>query len=127
MQILIAVLTISIVIAVNIFLQGLTILMIILTILFTAVGFFLVSVHLPLYFNSLSYEKTDDAIIKYSGVYLKRKEIIRFYSIQRTTVINAPFSFNSVTFTAQGGEVTLPFLYSESVVELSLIVKECNG
>ena len=83
-------------------------------------------VHLPMYFNSISYTATDTEVMKSSGVFFKVHQSIRYTSIQYTTVVSSPFSqytgFNFIIFFVYGGQLRLLFLKqsdAKEIIELS--------
>jgi membrane protein YdbS with pleckstrin-like domain len=83
-------------------------------------------VHLPMYFNSISYTATDTEVMKSSGVFFKVHQSIRYTSIQYTTVVSTPFSqytgFNFIIFFVYGGQLRLLFLKqpdAKEIIELS--------
>ncbi len=83
-------------------------------------------VHLPMYFNSISYTATDTEVMKSSGVFFKVHQSIRYSSIQYTTVVSSPFSqytgFNFIIFFVYGGQLRLLFLKqsdAKEIIELS--------
>ena len=47
---------------------------------------FVMFVYLPLYFASLSYEMTDEKIIRHSGVFMKVHQSVRYSTVQYSTV-----------------------------------------
>ena len=88
--------------------------MILLCIIFLAAGFFTAIIYLPIYFKNLNYYVSNDRIIKESGFYFKKKQIIRIDKIQFTTSVSTPFSkltgLNFIVLYAYGGMMTVMFL-----------------
>lgn len=60
------------------FLSFIPIVMILLCIIFLAAGFFTAIIYLPIYFKNLNYYVSNDRIIKESGFYFKKKQIILY-------------------------------------------------
>ena len=89
------------------FLSFIPIVMILLCIIFLAAGFFTAIIYLPIYFKNLNYYVSNDRIIKESGFYFKKKQIIRIDKIQFTTSVSTPFSkltgLNFIVLYAYGG------------------------
>lgn len=99
-------------------------LMILLNILFFAAGFFLVVIYLPVYFRNLRYYVIDnDKIVKESGFFFKKKQIISIDRIQYTTSVSTPFNkftgLNFLVLYAYGGLMTIMFLNKNDFEELS--------
>ncbi|MGN1480414.1 PH domain-containing protein [Porcipelethomonas sp.] len=105
------------------FLSFIPIVMITLCIIFFAVGFFLALIYLPVYFKNLNYYVSDDKIIKESGFYFRKKQIIRLNKIQFTTSVSTPFSrltgLNFIILYAYGGIMTVMFLSDRDFAELT--------
>ena len=93
------------------FLSFIPIVMILLCIIFLAAGFFTAIIYLPIYFKNLNYYVSNDRIIKESGFYFKKKQIIRIDKIQFTTSVSTPFSkltgLNFIVLYAYGGMMTV--------------------
>ncbi|HHX57296.1 MAG TPA: PH domain-containing protein [Clostridiales bacterium] len=89
---------------------------------FITICFFVAIIYLPLYFKSVNYYATDRKIIKHSGVFYKTNQVMRFDSIQYTTVISTLFSkktgFNFVMLNAFGGRMILTFLKQRDLEEI---------
>ena len=72
---------------------------------------FVMFVYLPLYFASLSYEMTDEKIIRHSGVFMKVHQSVRYSTVQYSTVVSTPFSdktgLNFVILFVYGGSLRL--------------------
>lgn len=89
---------------------------------FITICFFVAIIYLPLYFKSVNYYATDKKIIKHSGVFYKTNQVMRFDSIQYTTVISTLFSkktgFNFVMLNAFGGRMILTFLKQRDLEEI---------
>lgn len=89
---------------------------------FITICFFVAVIYLPLYFKSVNYYATDRKIIKHSGVFYKTNQVMRFDSIQYTTVISTLFSkktgFNFVMLNAFGGRMILTFLKQRDLEEI---------
>lgn len=98
-------------------------LMILLNILFFAAGFFLVVIYLPVYFRNLCYYVVDEKIIKVSGFFFIKKQILSFDKIQYTTSVATPFNkftgLNLLLLYAYGGLMTIMFLNKNDFEELS--------
>ena len=102
------------------FLSFIPIVMILLCIIFLAAGFFTAIIYLPIYFKNLNYYVSNDRIIKESGFYFKKKQIIRIDKIQFTTSVSTPFSkltgLNFIVLYAYGGMMTVMFLSDHDFV-----------
>ena len=90
-------------------------------------------VHLPMFFNSISYSATETEVTKSSGVFIKVHQSVRYSSIQYTTRISSPLSqytgFNFIIFFIYGGQLRLLFLKRSDADEIirlsgSISVKE---
>ena len=103
------------------FLSFIPIVMILLCIIFLAAGFFTAIIYLPIYFKNLNYYVSNDRIIKESGFYFKKKQIIRIDKIQFTTSVSTPFSkltgLNFIVLYAYGGMMTVMFLSDHEYAE----------
>ena len=62
-------------------------LMIFLNIIFFAAGFFITVIYLPIYFRNLCYYVSDEKIIKVSGFFFIKKQIMKLETIQYTTCL----------------------------------------
>lgn len=98
-----------------------------------AIACFEMFVHLPMYFNSISYYATETEVTKSSGVFIKVHQSVRYSSIQYTTRITSPLSqhtgFNFIIFFVYGGQLRLLFLKradADEIIRLSgsISVKE---
>ncbi|MBQ6033955.1 PH domain-containing protein [Ruminococcus sp.] len=98
-----------------------------------AIACFEMFVHLPMYFNSISYSATETEVTKSSGVFIKVHQSVRYSSIQYTTRITSPLSqhtgFNFIIFFVYGGQLRLLFLKradADEIISLSgsISVKE---
>ena len=98
-----------------------------------AIACFEMFVHLPMYFNSISYSATETEVTKSSGVFIKVHQSVRYSSIQYTTRITSPLSqhtgFNFIIFFVYGGQLRLLFLKradADEIIRLSgsISVKE---
>ncbi len=98
-----------------------------------AIACFEMFVHLPMYFNSISYSATETEVTKSSGVFIKVHQSVRYSSIQYTTRISSPLSqhtgFNFIIFFVYGGQLRLLFLKradADEIIRLSgsISVKE---
>lgn len=109
------------------FLSFIPIVMILLCIIFLAAGFFTAIIYLPIYFKNLNYYVSNDRIIKESGFYFKKKQIIRIDKIQFTTSVSTPFSkltgFNFIVLYAYGGMMTVMFLSDHDFAEFNYNLK----
>lgn len=109
------------------FLSFIPIVMILLCIIFLAAGFFTAIIYLPIYFKNLNYYVSNDRIIKESGFYFKKKQIIRIDKIQFTTSVSTPFSkltgLNFIVLYAYGGMMTVMFLSDHDFVEFNYNLK----
>lgn len=87
-----------------------------------AIACFEMFVHLPMFFNSISYSATSTEVTKSSGVFIKVHQSVRYSSIQYTTVISSPFSqytgFNFIIFFVYGGQLRLLFLKQSDAQEI---------
>lgn len=87
-----------------------------------AIACFEMFVHLPMFFNSISYSATSTEVTKSSGVFIKVHQSVRYSSIQYTTVISNPFSqytgFNFIIFFVYGGQLRLLFLKQADAQEI---------
>lgn len=88
---------------------------------------FMIFVYLPIYFSSLSYEMTDEKIIRHSGVFMKVHQSVRYSTVQYSTVVNTPFSdktgMNFVILFVYGGSLRLLFLNKDNAME---ILRRCG-
>ena len=109
------------------FLSFIQIVMILLCIIFLAAGFFTAIIYLPIYFKNLNYYVSNDRIIKESGFYFKKKQIIRIDKIQFTTSVSTPFSkltgLNFIVLYAYGGMMTVMFLSDHDFAEFNYNLK----
>ena len=109
------------------FLSFIPIVMILLCIIFLAAGFFTAIIYLPIYFKNLNYYVSNDRIIKESGFYFKKKQIIRIDKIQFTTSVSTPFSkltgLNFIVLYAYGGMRTVMFLSDHDFAEFNYNLK----
>ena len=109
------------------FLSFIPIVMILLCIIFLAAGFFTAIIYLPIYFKDLNYYVSNDRIIKESGFYFKKKQIIRIDKIQFTTSVSTPFSkltgLNFIVLYAYGGMMTVMFLSDHDFAEFNYNLK----
>ena len=109
------------------FLSFIPIVMILLCIIFLAAGFFTAIIYLPIYFKNLKYYVSNDRIIKESGFYFKKKQIIRIDKIQFTTSVSTPFSkltgLNFIVLYAYGGMMTVMFLSDHDFAEFNYNLK----
>lgn len=109
------------------FLSFIPIIMITLSIIFFGTGFFMAMIYLPVYFRNLNYYVSEDKIIKESGFYFRKKQIIRINKIQFTTAVSTPFSkltgLNFIVLYAYGGMMTVMFLSDHDFAELSYNLK----
>lgn len=109
------------------FLSFIPIVMILLCIIFLTAGFFTAIIYLPIYFKNLNYYVSNDRIIKESGFYFKKKQIIRIDKIQFTTSVSTPFSkltgLNFIVLYAYGGMMTVMFLSDHDFAEFNYNLK----
>lgn len=86
-----------------------------------------VTLYLPLHFNSIKYTATDLEFTVTKGVFIKRKQTIKFSSIQYTTVISFPLpklaSFNSVIFFVYGGKLKVSYLSVSDLREIIILAE----
>ena len=98
-------------------------LMIFLNIISFAAGFFITVIYLPIYFRNLCYYVSDEKIIKVSGFFFIKKQIMKLETIQYTTSVATPFNrltgLNFVVLYAFGGMMTIMFLNKHDFEELS--------
>lgn len=85
------------------------------------------ALYLPLHFDSIKYTATDLEFTVTRGVFIKRKQTIKFSSIQYTTVINFPLSklasFNSVIFFVYGGKLRISYLSVNDLREIIILAE----
>ena len=109
------------------FLSFIPIVMILLCIIFLAAGFFTAIIYLPIYFKNLNYYVSNDRIIKESGFYFKKKQIVRIDKIQFTTSVSTPYSkltgLNFIVLYAYGGMMTVMFLSDHDFAEFNYNLK----
>lgn len=99
-------------------------LMIFFNILFFAAGFFAAVIYFPVYFKNLCYfVDSDKRIIKVSGFFFLKRQVMSFETIQYTTSVSTPFGritgFNFFVLYAYGGIMTIMFLNKNDFEELS--------
>lgn len=127
LKILILSLTFILLVVTVYFLSFIPIIMIPLCIIFFGAGFFMAMVYLPVYFRNLNYYVSEDKIIKESGFYFRKKQIIRINKIQFTTAVSTPFSkltgLNFIVLYAYGGMMTVMFLSDRDFAELNYNLK----
>ncbi len=127
LKILILSLTFILLVVTVYFLSFIPIIMIPLCIIFFCTGFFMAMIYLPVYFRNLNYYVSEDKIIKESGFYFRKKQIIRINKIQFTTAVSTPFSkltgLNFIVLYAYGGMMTVMFLSDRDFAELSYNLK----
>lgn len=117
----IAIVSVLLIIAINIYLDGLFKIMYLSTILCALTGFYFAVIHIPIYFSCLSYEITKTCIKKNSGFIRHKTEIISKNAIQHYTSLRAPFFFYGILLTAQGSNMFLPFLDSKDLEKLERV------
>ena len=105
------------------FLSFIPIVMILLCIIFLAAGFFTAIIYLPIYFKNLNYYVSNDRIIKESGFYFKKKQIIRIDKIQFTTSFSKLTGLNFIVLYAYGGMMTVMFLSDHDFAEFNYNLK----
>ena len=92
------------------------------------IDIFMILVYLPIYFSSLSYEMTDEKIIRHSGVFMKVHQSVRYSTVQYSTVVSTPFSdktgMNFVILFVYGGSLRLLFLNKDDAME---ILRRCGN
>ncbi len=92
------------------------------------IDIFMIFIYLPMYFSSLSYEMTDEKIIRHSGVFMKAHQSVRYSTVQYSTVVNTPFSdktgLNFVILFVYGGSLRLLFLNKEDAMK---ILRRCGN
>lgn len=90
---------------------------------FLLIGTFLVFFFLPVYFRNLNYYIYDGKIIKESGFYFRKRQIISIDKIQFTSVVSTPFSkfmgLNFIGLYAYGGIMTVMFLTDGDFTEFT--------
>lgn len=88
---------------------------------------FLIFFYLPMYFSSLSYEMTDEKIIRHSGVFVKAHQSVKYSTVQYSTVVSTPFSdktgMNFVILFVYGGSLRLLFLSKDDAMA---ILRRCG-
>ncbi|MCM1132626.1 MAG: PH domain-containing protein [Ruminococcus flavefaciens] len=88
---------------------------------------FMIFVYLPVYFSSLSYEMTEEKIIRHSGVFMKSHQSVRYSTVQYSVVVTTPFSdktgLNFVVLFVYGGSLRLIFLKKSDAME---ILRRCG-
>lgn len=86
-----------------------------------------VTLYLPLHFDSIKYTATDLEFTVTKGVFIKRKQTIKFSSIQYTTVISFPLpklaSFNSVIFFVYGGKLKVSYLSVSDLRDIIILAE----
>ncbi len=98
-------------------------LMLALNILFIIAGFFIAAIYLPVYFRNLGYyiDKKNN-LVKTSGFFFIKKQVMSIDSIQYKTLVSTPFSkltgLNFSLFYAYGGMMTVMFLKRNDFDEL---------
>lgn len=96
-------------------------------ILSVALGYSLI--YLPIYFSSISCTVTNYEITVSRGVFIRKRQSVKFASVRYVTAIDIPLlrsaSFNTVIFFVYGGKLAVPFLSrSDMNVILRLALKE---
>lgn len=88
---------------------------------------FMIFIYLPVYFSSLSYEMTDEKIIRHSGVFMRSHQSVRYSTVQYSVVVSTPFShvtgLNFVILFVYGGSLRLVFLHKDDAME---IMRRCG-
>ncbi|MGN0622247.1 MAG: hypothetical protein ACI4I9_10300 [Porcipelethomonas sp.] len=109
------------------FMQVLPILMISLCVIFALAGFFTAFVYLPVYFRKLCYTVSDGKIIKQSGFFFYKTQMMRIDTIQFSSSVFTPFSkftgLNFIFLYAYGGMMTVMFLENDDFSELDKSLK----
>lgn len=104
------------------FLSSIKIIMIPLIIICTLLGLFFTFIYLPRYIRNLKYCITDGKIIKESGFYFHKKQIIRLDKVQFTSSVYSPWkilrSLNLIILYAYGGFMVIIFLNNDKFAEL---------
>ncbi|MDE6518851.1 MAG: PH domain-containing protein [Ruminococcus sp.] len=87
----------------------------------------MIFIYLPIYFSSLSYDMTDEKIVKHSGVFFKSHQSVRYSTVQYSTVVTTPLShktgLNFVVLFVYGGNLRLVFLKEDDAME---ILRRCG-
>lgn len=126
LRVLILAVSAVLVIAVRIYVP-LDIVVMIFAVAVVLIDIFTVFVYLPMYFRSLSYEMTDEKIIRHSGVFMKVHQSVRYSTVQYSTVVSTPFSdktgLNFVILFVYGGSLRLLFLSKDDAMR---ILRRCG-
>lgn len=117
----IVIVSILIITAINIYLDGLFKIMYLSTILCAVIGFYFAVIYIPIYFSCLSFEITETCIKKNSGLINRKTEIVLKSAVQHYTLLRAPFFFRGILLTAQGSNMFLPFLDSKNIEKIERV------
>lgn len=103
--------------------------MYILNVLFFLATLFFAGIYCPIYFKNLKYFVADERkIIKVSGFFFKKRQIMMIDTIQYTTAVTTPFSritgLNFFLLYAYGGIMTIMFLNKNDLEELSYMFRK---
>ena len=103
--------------------------MYILNVLFFIATLFFAGIYCPVYFRNLKYYVVDDKkLIKVSGFFFKKRQIMMIDTIQYTTAITTPLSrvtgLNFFLLYAYGGIMTIMFLNKNDFEELSYMFRK---
>ncbi len=122
LRIIIISLTVIFIAVADYFLSFIPIVMIIVSVIFFAAGFFTSLIYLPVYFKNMKYYVSDKKIIKISGFYFIKKQAIRVDKIQYTTTLSTPFSkrtgLNFIFLYVYGGMMPIMFLSDRDFSEI---------
>lgn len=98
-------------------------LMIFLNIIFAVTAAFVVIIYLPVYFGHLRYIVSENKIIKISGFFFIKKQIMPFDTVQYVSSVSTPLykltRLNFIVLYAYGGIMTIIFLNRNDFEELS--------
>ena len=127
LKIIIILLTVILIVVANYFLSFIPIIMIIVSAVFFAAGFFISLIYLPIYFKNMKYYVSNEKIIKISGFYFIKKQAIRIDKIQYTTTLSTPFSkhtgLNFIFLYVYGGMMPVMFISDHDFSEITYNLK----
>lgn len=90
------------------------------SIIAVALGYSLI--YLPLFFFSIKYTVTESEITVSKGVFIRRRQAVKFSSVRYVTAVDFPLlrfvSFSTVIFFVYGGKLAVPFLSVSDMREL---------
>lgn len=127
LRIITILLTVILIAVTNYFLSFIPIIMLILSAVFFAAGFFTSLIYLPIYFKNMKYYVSNEKIIKISGFYFIKKQAIRIDKIQYITTISTPFSkrtgLNFIFLYVYGGMMPVMFISDHDFSEITYNLK----